>query len=186
MKQIINKEDKAVSPIIATILLIAITVVLAATLYTVLGGFTKGLSTGNPTASVSFVQSGSTPNYSISFSSISGNVSMSSLSLVVYNKTNVGSLSLNGVGSTNVKLTTNVQKDFYNVSVSGANSGFLSVTTVISISGYSGSNNHTLARSYNNTITSITIKDTSTNSSLTSNTPPAPAIIATPVAIRID
>jgi flagellin-like protein len=42
MKQVINKEDKAVSPIIATILLIAITVVLAATLVTILGGFTHG------------------------------------------------------------------------------------------------------------------------------------------------
>ena len=76
MKQIIKKEDKAVSPIIATILLIAITVVLAATLYTVLGGFTKGLSSGNPTASISFVET-STNNYSISVNSVSGNVSLS-------------------------------------------------------------------------------------------------------------
>ncbi|MCL4345671.1 MAG: type IV pilin [Candidatus Thermoplasmatota archaeon] len=44
MKQVINNEDKAVSPIIATILLIAITVVLAATLVTILGGFTHGAS----------------------------------------------------------------------------------------------------------------------------------------------
>ena len=42
MKEIRPKEDKAVSPIIATILLIAITVVLAATLVTILGGFTHG------------------------------------------------------------------------------------------------------------------------------------------------
>ena len=44
MKEIRPKEDKAVSPIIATILLIAITVVLAATLVTILGGFTHGVS----------------------------------------------------------------------------------------------------------------------------------------------
>ena len=42
MKGIITKDDEAVSPIIATILLIAITVVLAATLVTILGGFTHG------------------------------------------------------------------------------------------------------------------------------------------------
>ena len=52
MKQVINKEDKAVSPIIATILLIAITVVLAATLVTILGGFTHGVSNTVETAGV--------------------------------------------------------------------------------------------------------------------------------------
>ena len=52
MKQIMTKDDKAVSPIIATILLIAITVVLAATLVTILGGFTHGASGSSATASV--------------------------------------------------------------------------------------------------------------------------------------
>jgi flagellin-like protein len=51
MRQVISKDDKAVSPIIATILLIAITVVLAATLVTILGGFTKGASGSAATAS---------------------------------------------------------------------------------------------------------------------------------------
>jgi flagellin-like protein len=51
MRQVISKDDKAVSPIIATILLIAITVVLAATLVTILGGFTKGASGTAATAS---------------------------------------------------------------------------------------------------------------------------------------
>ena len=53
MKGIITKDDKAVSPIIATILLIAITVVLAATLVTILGGFTHGASSSAATAAVS-------------------------------------------------------------------------------------------------------------------------------------
>lgn len=44
MKEIRQKKDKGVSAIIATILLIAITVVLAATLVTILGGFTHGVS----------------------------------------------------------------------------------------------------------------------------------------------
>ncbi len=60
MKLIITKDDKAVSPIIATILLIAITVVLAATLVTILGGFTHGAANSAATASVS-PQFSSTP-----------------------------------------------------------------------------------------------------------------------------
>lgn len=51
MKEIRQKKDKGVSAIIATILLIAITVVLAATLVTILGGFTHGVS--NSVVSVS-------------------------------------------------------------------------------------------------------------------------------------
>ena len=68
MKQIMTKDDKAVSPIIATILLIAITVVLAATLVTILGGFTHGASGSASTASVStqFSSTGSSTSYTTS------------------------------------------------------------------------------------------------------------------------
>ncbi|MHB1439758.1 MAG: archaellin/type IV pilin N-terminal domain-containing protein [Cuniculiplasma sp.] len=52
MRQVRQENDKAVSPIIATILLIAITVVLAATLVTILGGFTHGVSNTVETAGV--------------------------------------------------------------------------------------------------------------------------------------
>ena len=65
MKQIMTKDDKAVSPIIATILLIAITVVLAATLVTILGGFTHGASGSASTAAAS-TQFSSTGNSSVS------------------------------------------------------------------------------------------------------------------------
>ena len=58
MKEIRPKEDKAVSPIIATILLIAITVVLAATLVTILGGFTHGAGNTVESAGVSPALSG--------------------------------------------------------------------------------------------------------------------------------
>ncbi|MGP6220271.1 archaellin/type IV pilin N-terminal domain-containing protein [Caldiplasma sukawensis] len=53
MKPVFDKKEKAVSPIIATILLIAITVVLAATLVTILGGFTHGVGNTVETASAS-------------------------------------------------------------------------------------------------------------------------------------
>ena len=53
LKPVIYEKDKGVSPIIATILLVAITVILASTLYLALGGFFSHTATAAPTASVS-------------------------------------------------------------------------------------------------------------------------------------
>jgi flagellin-like protein len=182
MKQIINKEDKAVSPIIATILLIAITVVLAATLYTVLGGFTKGLSSGNPTASISFVET-STNNYSISVNSISGNVSLSSVVLQVYNGTATASINL-GTSATQATITltgggTTNDIMYYNLSNGG--SKYLSPTTSISLI-----NDWKQKDNGNVTLTSIILKDISTNSALTTSTPPSPSIIVAQAVFRND
>ena len=71
MKEIRQANDKAVSPIIATILLIAITVVLAATLVTILGGFTHGAGNTVETAGVttSLSTNGTTMTASVSSSS---------------------------------------------------------------------------------------------------------------------
>ena len=116
MKQIINKEDKAVSPIIATILLIAITVVLAATLYTVLGGFTSGLSTsGSATLSGTFANTTSNVSYGYTYSlsissSSSGGIAITSLELKITNGTGTfttGPLS-NGINSLGANYTINV------------------------------------------------------------------------------
>jgi flagellin-like protein len=79
-----EKKDKAVSAIIGTILIVAITVVLAATLYAVLGGF-SGLI-GKPTPSVAMEVSSSGVGsaneiYVLSFTSVSQNVSMSDVSV---------------------------------------------------------------------------------------------------------
>ncbi|MEM0158870.1 MAG: archaellin/type IV pilin N-terminal domain-containing protein [Thermoplasmataceae archaeon] len=85
MKPIIIKKDKAVSPIIATILLVAITVVLAATLYTILGGYTTLLGASTPTASIS-VQNSSGPNtpyYTIYINQVGGNISMNKVELII-------------------------------------------------------------------------------------------------------
>lgn len=81
MKEVIQREDKAVSPIIATILLIAITVVLAATLYTILGGYTTFLGASTPSASVQ-VKNASTstlPFYFVYVDQFGGNVSLNSV-----------------------------------------------------------------------------------------------------------
>ena len=183
MKQIINKEDKAVSPIIATILLIAITVVLAATLYTVLGGFTKGLSSGNPTASISFVES-SPDNYSLSVNSVSGNVSLSSVVLQVFNGTYTGSINLGTPSATgNITGLGVSAKSGNNVTYTINNGGskYLSPTTSVSLV-----NNHGKNKAFwgNVTITSIILKDISTNSALTTSTPPAPSIIVAQALFR--
>ena len=193
MKQIINKEDKAVSPIIATILLIAITVVLAATLYTVLGGFTKGLSSGSPTASATLTGTG--PNYVLTFSSAS-NVSMSSLALQISNGSNpVQSVSLAGTylsGSatfqTGAKATPAVQNTYYSITVTGANGGYLSSTTTITINGYyNGSKQTPTNNQYdNNTVTAISIADKTTNTTLLGNTTPSPSIIVAQAVFRND
>ena len=85
MKQVINKEDKAVSPIIATILLIAITVVLAATLVTILGGFTHGVSNTVVTvgATTSEVDTSSGYIVYLNVSSSSTNLTASSVTLEI-------------------------------------------------------------------------------------------------------
>ena len=96
MKEIRPKEDKAVSPIIATILLIAITVVLAATLVTILGGFTHGVSNTVETAGVtSNVVSTSTPHVYEIFINVSSSSSSISSSAVTISVTggNIGSSS---------------------------------------------------------------------------------------------
>ena len=187
MKQIINKEDKAVSPIIATILLIAITVVLAATLYTVLGGFTKGLSSGNPTASISFVES-SPDNYSLSVNSISGNVSLSSVVLQVFNGTYSGSINL-GTAPVNGNITglgaASNTHSLNNVTyiINKGGSKYLTPTTSVSLANDQGQAH---IRWGNVTITSIILKDISTNSALTTSTPPSPSIIVAQAVFRND
>ena len=189
MKQIINKEDKAVSPIIATILLIAITVVLAATLYTVLGGFTKGLSSGNPTASITFDET-STNNYSLSVNSISGNVSLSSVVLQVFNGSYTGSLNL-GTASSSGQITLSgptSHNNIVNYTLSNGGSKYLSTTTSISLTDFyflSGGTDRGLDLG-NVTITSIILKDISTNSALTTSTPPSPSIIVAQAVFRND
>ena len=68
LKPVLYDKDKAVSPIIATILLVAITVILASTLYLALGGFFSHVGTSTPTASVSVTNNtvAATPGYSYS------------------------------------------------------------------------------------------------------------------------
>ncbi|EQD67942.1 secreted protein containing Archaeal flagellin, partial [mine drainage metagenome] len=75
-----EKKDKGVSAIIGTILIVAITVVLAATLYAVLGGFSGLIGKPTPAASMTVSSSGvgsGSENYTLIFTSVSTNVSLS-------------------------------------------------------------------------------------------------------------
>ncbi len=86
---ITKREDKAVSPIIATILLIAITIVLAATLYSLLGGYVSIISSPTPIASMTVSNSsspaGDLASYSIYISGINGNISLNKVDLEIEN-----------------------------------------------------------------------------------------------------
>ena len=92
MKRIFFKKDKAVSPIIATILIIAITVILAAVLYAVVGGYGGLLAKPTPTAGVPVADSGvgtTSARYTFSVTDVNGNVSLSNVELRIFNGTNV-------------------------------------------------------------------------------------------------
>ena len=81
-----EKKDKAVSAIIGTILIVAITVVLAATLYAVLGGFSGLIGKPTPTASMSISTVGSPSSggyYELTFTSVSSNISLANTQLKV-------------------------------------------------------------------------------------------------------
>ena len=79
------EKDRAVSPIIATILIVAITVVLAATLYAVVGGYGSLIGKGTPTAgiTVSTTTSNGAPVYTVSVTSVSGTVKLSNVQVKI-------------------------------------------------------------------------------------------------------
>ena len=102
MRQVISKDDKAVSPIIATILLIAITVVLAATLVTILGGFTKGASGSAATASATMQYTNNTST------GAKNNVYI-----------NVSAFSVRGISSSKIDITLTVNGTAFTGTLSG-------------------------------------------------------------------
>ncbi|MGP6239159.1 archaellin/type IV pilin N-terminal domain-containing protein [Cuniculiplasma sp. SKW4] len=150
MKQVINKEDKAVSPIIATILLIAITVVLAATLVTILGGFTHGVSNTVETGSLNNLQVNTSDykeiNATVAASSQNLNNSQVSFTLVINNKyTFSGTLSESDIASSpsgyeiSVSATSTLftAGTVYHFSITGKNT--LTISTYVLSLSYKGS-----------------------------------------------
>ncbi len=132
MKKVIMKDDKAVSPIIATILLVAITVVLAATLYTILGGYTTFLGSSTPQASISVkeVSSSTPPIYLLYVQQFGGNISLNDVQLVVTNTNSSVYYTTLNIGQSNPGSSLD---GIWNVTVYGPS--YLSASTVVKIAG---------------------------------------------------
>ena len=79
MKKMWKKNSKAVSPVIATILMVAITVVLAAVLYVMVMGMSGGDEETTPTGVIDSTLN-TTGNYSISITSVSPTTPITDLS----------------------------------------------------------------------------------------------------------
>jgi len=115
-ENVVHIGDKAVSPIIATILLVAITVILASTLYLALGGFFSHVGTSTPTVSLSATNTSTSSSFS--YSVTVGSVSTTGISL--------SNVEINLVGSGSHILT---------MTYTSSNSTWWAVST----SGYKGS-----------------------------------------------
>ena len=70
MQAIIRKDENAVSPVIATILMVAITVVLAAVLYVMVSGLISGPGSTPKAIGVSVSRSSDGTNWTLTFSSV--------------------------------------------------------------------------------------------------------------------
>ena len=157
MKGIITKDDKAVSPIIATILLIAITVVLAATLVSILGGFTHGASGSAATASVStqFSSTGSGSSYTTS----------------VF--LNVSSFSASNVSSSKIAITLTLTAGSVTTTYSGYLGGTLtnSATFASSTPYFTGGSDYEITVTGSSQVTSATVQLTYSGSVIYSSGP---------------
>ncbi len=165
MKEILHEEDNAVSPIIATILLIAITVVLAATLYSVIGGYTSYLGSTTPTASltVTDLNTQTDSSYMIYVSSVSpnGNISLSNVNLLITNST--GTVSEINLGfASKVGSSTASMGSIWNITVSAGN--YLGENPVITVKSTSGIQ----------TISYLELIDTSTHGTIATDSPSLP------------
>ena len=116
MKEVVLRNDNAVSPIIATILLIAITVTLASTLYSIVGGYFSNAPALTPQANIAVVNmtkvasnGTGTGSYIVYIESVSGNISLSYVRLMVtLNTGNITTVSLLSIGPHGTNLTQHI------------------------------------------------------------------------------
>ncbi len=83
MKAIIRKDEQAVSPVIATILMVAITVVLAAVLYVMVSGLISGPGNTPKSIGVAVTKSGDGTNWILTFTSVPTGLSNTTTMLTV-------------------------------------------------------------------------------------------------------
>lgn len=168
MKEVLRKEDKAVSPIIGTVLLVAITVTLVASLYTILGGYFENNPVITPSASVKVYNSTTSANgfingsYTLLITSVSNNISADNV---------VISITTNGTHVYNIRFSS-VIKGFPNSDViSSQNGGNLTVTVSSSANYLSPQTSITLnENSFNEYVVRIALIDTATDGTINSVT----------------
>ncbi len=83
MKSVIRKDEAAVSPVIATILMVAITVVLAAVLYVMVSGLLTPTGTGPRAMGVTVSRSGDGTNWVLLFANVPTGLTMSGTTISV-------------------------------------------------------------------------------------------------------
>jgi flagellin-like protein len=124
MRSIIRKDEKAVSPVIATILMVAITVVLAAVLYVMVSGLISGPGS-TPTAwGVNIGRSGDQSNWTLTFTSIPSSAATSSVFITIRNAAGAAV-----TGATNVMFST-----IANGGVNGYNAMYFTPNTASTVS----------------------------------------------------
>ena len=105
MKAIVRKNDEAVSPVIATILMVAITVVLAAVLYVMVSGLISTPQTSQQIgAAVS--RSGDGTNWIITFTSVPSGLAQTTTYFSLTTSSG-GSTAVTSVPLSSLKTTTN-------------------------------------------------------------------------------
>ena len=159
MKEVLTREDKAVSPIIATVLLVGITVTMIATAYTLLENYIPSPVANTPSAALKVVYDshnfGSvyTGNYSLYINSLNGNVSVNNVNmLVTFSNNTIVEVSLHQVFVNGNALAYN---NYMNISMQSSG-GYITSTSMISLQLHSSS-------SY---ITRIALVDTATNGAI--------------------
>ncbi len=84
---LVRRDERAVSPVIATILMVAITVVLAAVLYVMVSGLIGPTGGGNPTVAFAPAASIGAGQWRLDVGSVSSAAALSSYQVVVLNGT---------------------------------------------------------------------------------------------------
>jgi archaeal type IV pilus assembly protein PilA len=109
MKAIIRKDEKAVSPVIATILMVAITVVLAAVLYVMVSGLITGPGSTPKAIGVSVTRSSDGTNWVILFTSVPSGLGVNTTALTLISGSGSTLFGPKNLGTIEVGTTNGVQ-----------------------------------------------------------------------------
>src|SRR5437667_3799247 len=105
MKSVIRKDETAVSPVIATILMVAITVVLAAVLYVMVSGLITPVGGNKPLVTFSSVTKVNAVTWTFSVASAQPSVAQSNYKVNFGIGTNTGTVANMGASNANVTIT---------------------------------------------------------------------------------